>query len=137
MYPPPHMAQDSRDHLDRATNVYWYVSTSRSLLLFNRSIYRALLTRGAFLIGGEGLPHLRYEPCEFVRLVPCVFVCVCVCLYVWVFVYVRFDKGNVCVLHVFVRVCTCICCVCVCVYLCLPCGCLCLCLPVCVCVCAC
>ena len=138
MYPPPHMAQDSRDHLDRATNVYWYVSTSRSLLLFNRSIYRALLTRGAFLIGGEGLPHLRYEPCEFVRLDKGkVCVCVCVC--------VRLDKGKacvclcvcVCVLHVFVRVCACICCVCVCVYLCLPCGCLCLCLPVCVCVCAC
>ena len=69
--------------------MYWYVSTSRSLLLLNRSIYRALLTRGAFLIGGEGLPHLRYEPCEIVRL----------------------DKGKVCVC-----VCVCSMCVCVCVF---------------------
>jgi hypothetical protein len=30
-----------------------YVSTSRSLLLLNRSIYRSLLTRGAFLIGSS------------------------------------------------------------------------------------
>jgi hypothetical protein len=30
---------------------FWYVSTSRSLLLLNWSIYRALLTCGAFLIG--------------------------------------------------------------------------------------
>jgi hypothetical protein len=60
-------------------------------LLLNMSIYRSLLTRGAFLIGGEGLPHLRYEPCEIVRLdkgkvCECVFhVCVYVCVF-YVFV---------------------------------------------------
>jgi hypothetical protein len=30
---------------------FWYVSTSRPLLLLNWSNYRALLTRGAFLVG--------------------------------------------------------------------------------------
>ena len=30
---------------------FWYVSTSRPLLLLNWSSYRALLTRGAFLVG--------------------------------------------------------------------------------------
>ena len=127
------MAQDSRDHLDRATNVYWYVSTSRSLLLFNRSIYRALLTRGAFLLGGEGLPHLRYEPCEFVRLdkgkvcvcvcvcVPCVCVCVCVCLYVFVCVCMC---GCLCMCGLIRARCMCVCVfhVCVCIYVCFLCG---------------
>jgi hypothetical protein len=39
----------------------WYVSTNRSLLLLNRSIYRSLLSRAAFLIGAAPAQKSAYN----------------------------------------------------------------------------
>jgi hypothetical protein len=46
----------------------WYVSTSRSILLLNRSIYRSLLTRGAFLIGFDH--ELRFKGRRAPEVIP-------------------------------------------------------------------
>ncbi len=78
-----------------------YVSTSRSLLLLDRSIYRALLTRGAFLIGLQD--HHLYRDQEKCRLYVYVYIHTQTRLHVYTYILVD-KEGSEIIIFIYIRI---------------------------------